>query len=166
MRTDEIIQNLKYTAKKHENDKVFTGQLNISSMCKDILPKMEQLKAYEDAEEQGLLLRLPIEIRGVDERIIKYALAKAMCLFKYGVDVDSKLEGAVETSYALHQAYMRGSQDAIDEMHKRKQEIRNKAIDEFAEMIELEILTMLTSEQEYRIAKKSLDEIAEQMKGE
>lgn len=62
MRTDEIIQNLKYTAKKHENDKVFTGQLNISSMCKDILPKMEQLKAYEDAEEQGLLLRLPCKV--------------------------------------------------------------------------------------------------------
>ena len=62
MRTDEIIQNLKYTAKKHENDKVFTGQLNITSMCKDILPKMEQLKAYEDAEEQGLILRLPCKV--------------------------------------------------------------------------------------------------------
>lgn len=64
MRTDEIIQNLKYTAKKHENDKVFTGQLNISSMCKDILPKMEQLKAYEDAEEQGLLIK--------EENVLKF----------------------------------------------------------------------------------------------
>lgn len=42
---------------------------------------------------------------------------------------------------------------------------RNKAIDEFAEMIELEMLTILTSEQEYQIVKKSLYEIAEQLKG-
>ena len=62
MRTDEIIRNLKYTAKKHENDRVFTGQTHISAMCKDLIPKMEQLKAYEDAEEQGLLLRLPCKV--------------------------------------------------------------------------------------------------------
>ena len=51
------------------------------------------------------------------------------------------------------------------EINYTEQGIRNKAIDEFAEMVEIEILTMLTSEQEYRIAKKSLNEIAEQMKG-
>ena len=62
MRTDEIIQGLKYNAKKHENDRVFTGQLNITSMCKDLIPKMEQLKAYEDAEEQGLLFRSPCKV--------------------------------------------------------------------------------------------------------
>lgn len=57
MRTDEIIQALKYNAKKHENDRVFTGQLNITSMCKDLIPKMEQLKEYEDLEEKCLLIK-------------------------------------------------------------------------------------------------------------
>lgn len=40
-------------------------------MCKDILPKMEQLKAYEDAEEQGLLLRLPCKV-GDTVYLLKY----------------------------------------------------------------------------------------------
>ena len=62
MRTEEIIRNLNYTIKKHSNDRVFTGQTNISAMCKDILPRMEQLKAYEDAEEQGLLHRTQVAI--------------------------------------------------------------------------------------------------------
>ncbi len=50
------------------------------------------------------------------------------------------------------------------ELELHDAEVRAKAIDEFAEMVELEILTMLTSETEYRIAKSSLDEIAEQLK--
>ena len=62
MRTEEIIRNLNYTIKKHRNDIVGVGQTNITSMCKDILPKMEKLKAYEDAEEQGLLLHLPCKV--------------------------------------------------------------------------------------------------------
>ena len=69
MRTEEIIRNLNYTAKKHENDRVFTGQTHITSMCKDILPKMEKLKSYEDAEEQGLLLRLPCKVGDIVYRI-------------------------------------------------------------------------------------------------
>ena len=62
MRTEEIIKNLNYTIKKHRNDIVGCGQTNITSMCKDILPKMEQLKHYEDLEEQGMLLRLPCKV--------------------------------------------------------------------------------------------------------
>lgn len=48
MRTDELIRRVEYTKKKHE---MFTRQTNISAMCSDILPALEKLKRYEDAEE-------------------------------------------------------------------------------------------------------------------
>ncbi len=31
-------------------------------MCEDVIPKLKQLKEYEDLEEQGLLLKLPCSI--------------------------------------------------------------------------------------------------------
>ena len=42
MTREEIIRNLKYTMKKHENDRVDTFGTNISLMCKDILDYLEQ----------------------------------------------------------------------------------------------------------------------------
>lgn len=51
MRTDELIRRVEYTKKKHENDRVFTGNTNIFAMCSDILPALQELKRYQDAEE-------------------------------------------------------------------------------------------------------------------
>lgn len=45
-----------------------------------------------------------------------------------------------------------------------KEEIRNKAITEFAKQIEDEILTMFADDREYQIAHKTLEEIAEEMR--
>lgn len=42
MTREELIRNLKYTMKKHENDKVPTFGTNISIMCKNILDYLEQ----------------------------------------------------------------------------------------------------------------------------
>ena len=110
MRTEEIIRNLNYTVKKHENDRVFTGQTNITSMCKDILPKMEQLKAYEDAEEQGLLLRLPCKV-GDTVYLINHSICENRkipleCIIdEFTFDKDNRcyavLNGAM-SFYALH----------------------------------------------------------------
>lgn len=62
MDTERMINELKNVAEKHGNKRVFTGEVNITAMCEDIIPKLEQLKRYEDLEEQGLLLRLPCKV--------------------------------------------------------------------------------------------------------
>ena len=62
MTREELITNLKYTMKKHENDTVRTFGTNISVMCKDVLDYLEQeptyvseltQKAYEDGKKDG-----------------------------------------------------------------------------------------------------------------
>lgn len=50
MDTERMIRNLRKVEKEHEQDKVFTGQLNISVMCRDIICKLEELKKYEDTD--------------------------------------------------------------------------------------------------------------------
>ena len=46
MNTVDMIKELRGEAERHKNDKVFTGQTNISVMCNDIADKMEEnLKA-------------------------------------------------------------------------------------------------------------------------
>lgn len=62
MDTERMINELKNVAEKHGNKRVFTGEVNITAMCEDIIPKLEQLKRYEDLEEQGLLLKPPCSI--------------------------------------------------------------------------------------------------------
>lgn len=52
MKTDELIRNVRYTMKKHENDKPGFAQTNIHDMCRDILPALEKLAQYEAAEVQ------------------------------------------------------------------------------------------------------------------
>lgn len=52
MNTDELIRNVSYTMKKHENDKPGFAQTNIHDMCRDILPALEKLAQYEEAESQ------------------------------------------------------------------------------------------------------------------
>lgn len=47
MNTETMITELKAVAEKHKNDFVPTFQTNISSMCRDIIPKLERLEEYE-----------------------------------------------------------------------------------------------------------------------
>ena len=96
---------------------------------------LEELKSYRDAEEQGLLLKLPEEMSGLDKNVLRLAIEKAVTLCRYGVDIDSRLTTATELSCALHDAYMRGRKHEIDRMKVVEQEIRNKAIDEFANVL-------------------------------
>lgn len=43
MDTERMIRELRRLAKKHENDKVFTGQNNWSQMCTDVANRLEEL---------------------------------------------------------------------------------------------------------------------------
>ena len=90
----------------------------------DILEKLYQ---YEDAEEQGLLLRLPKGIEGIDKRVIEYSLVKAINLARYGIEVCDNLENATQISYAINQAYMLGRQDERNRFRElRKEEAEQK----------------------------------------
>lgn len=62
MDTDTIIRQLEYEADKHKNDCLFTGQTDITALCRDLIPKMKELKRYEDLEYDGRLLELPCKV--------------------------------------------------------------------------------------------------------
>ncbi len=47
MNTGKIIKELKTVTEKHKNDFVPTFGTNITAMCRDIIPKLEQLAEYE-----------------------------------------------------------------------------------------------------------------------
>lgn len=47
MNTETMITELNAVAEKHKNDFVPTFQTNITAMCRDIIPKLEQLAEYE-----------------------------------------------------------------------------------------------------------------------
>lgn len=86
-----------------------------------------KLADYEDAEEQGLLLRLPKEFSNIDKRIIEYSLVKAMNLVRYGIEVDDRLENATQISCAINQAYMMGRQEERNRFRElRKEEAEQK----------------------------------------
>ena len=65
MDIDTIIRQLEYEADKHKNDRLFTGQTDIASLCRDLIPKMKELKRYEDLEQGGRLLELPCKVGDV-----------------------------------------------------------------------------------------------------
>lgn len=50
MDTEKMINELKAVVNKHRNDKLYTFSTNITAMCKDVIPKLEKLKEYEDLE--------------------------------------------------------------------------------------------------------------------
>lgn len=70
MDTDTIIRQLEYEADKHKNDRLFTGQTDITDLCKDLIPKMKELKRYEDLEQDGRLLELPCKVGDTAYRIV------------------------------------------------------------------------------------------------
>lgn len=47
MTTERMIRAVEAVAEKHKNDSVYTCQTNITNMCRDIIPKLELLAAYE-----------------------------------------------------------------------------------------------------------------------
>ncbi len=47
METEMMIRQLKYTANKHMHDTLRTFDTNITALCNDVIPKLEQLKKYE-----------------------------------------------------------------------------------------------------------------------
>lgn len=48
MDTETMIKNLEKVEDDHKNDKLFTGQLNIADMARDVRKRLEELKPYED----------------------------------------------------------------------------------------------------------------------
>lgn len=62
MDTEMMIREISAVAEKHKNDFVPTCQTNITAMCMDIIPKLEELKIYEDLDKQGKLVKLPCKI--------------------------------------------------------------------------------------------------------
>ena len=50
MDTERMIRNLEKVEEDHKNDKVFTGQLNIADMVRDVRKRLEELKPYEDTD--------------------------------------------------------------------------------------------------------------------
>ena len=62
MDTEMMIRNLKKVEEDHKDDKVFTGQLNISEMAHDVRKRLEELKPYEDTD------LTPEQIRELKER--------------------------------------------------------------------------------------------------
>lgn len=44
METSVMIRQLRYTAKKHENDTLHTFDTNISAMCTDVANRLEELE--------------------------------------------------------------------------------------------------------------------------
>lgn len=62
METEKMIRELKRVEEIHKHDKVFTGDLNIAEMARDVRKRLEELKPYEDT---GLT---PEQIRELAER--------------------------------------------------------------------------------------------------
>ncbi len=49
MDTETMIRELERVEEKHKDDTVYTGQLNIAKMARDVRERLEELKPYEDA---------------------------------------------------------------------------------------------------------------------
>ena len=47
MDTERMIRQLKHEANKHRYDTLRTFDTNITALCSDVIPKLEQLKQYE-----------------------------------------------------------------------------------------------------------------------
>ena len=84
METSTMIRQLRRTAKKHENDKLYTFDTNISLMCTDVANRLEELekekkeiraKAIDEFAERlktelliGLSSRIPsISLKDIDK---------------------------------------------------------------------------------------------------
>ena len=58
MNVEELKRNLNYTKKKHQDDRLFTGQTNIAIMCEDVLNTISEMESeIEQLEEENQDLR-------------------------------------------------------------------------------------------------------------
>ena len=48
MQTEDMIRDLNYVKHKYEGKPVFTGQVNIASMCEDVIRKLKELQTMAD----------------------------------------------------------------------------------------------------------------------
>ena len=48
MQTEDMIRDLNYVKHKYEGKPVFTGQVNIASMCGDVIRKLKELQTMAD----------------------------------------------------------------------------------------------------------------------
>lgn len=69
MDTEKMIREIRKVMVKHKNDFVPTFQTNISAMCRDIIPKLERLKEYEDLKKLGKFLELPCAVGDIVYRV-------------------------------------------------------------------------------------------------
>lgn len=67
METEKMIKELTRVADKHADDKLFTGDTNITQMCTDVIRKLEELKEYQNL---GTILQLSNRVN--EEDILKF----------------------------------------------------------------------------------------------
>lgn len=61
MDVEAVKRNLNYTKKKHQNDKLHTGDTNISLMCEDVLNTISDMECrMADLEEENKQLRMKL----------------------------------------------------------------------------------------------------------
>ncbi len=78
MTREELIRNLTYVMKKHENDVLLTFDTNISLMCKDILDYLEQ---------EPILDKIIADIKEWYWQTDRQALAKDPCVVDVMIDL-------------------------------------------------------------------------------
>ena len=58
MNVEELKRSLNYTKKKHQDDRLFTGQTNIAMMCEDVLNTISEMESeIEQLKEENQNLR-------------------------------------------------------------------------------------------------------------
>lgn len=58
MNVEELKRNLNYTKKKHQDDRLFTGQTNIAMMCEDVLNTISEMESeIEQLKKENQNLR-------------------------------------------------------------------------------------------------------------
>lgn len=71
MTTDTMIRQLRYTAKKHENDKLYTFDTNISLMCTEVANRLEEI----EKEKQEIRTKAIEEFAEMIKAEISYGLS-------------------------------------------------------------------------------------------
>lgn len=64
METSVMIRQLRYTAKKHENDTLHTFDTNISAMCTDVANRLEELEKEKAEIRSKAIQEFAERIRG------------------------------------------------------------------------------------------------------
>ena len=110
MDTKTMINQLKYEAEKHKNDSLFTGQTNITALCSDVIPKLEKLAEYENAEEEGRLKVLPCEVGDIIFCIVRPGIIRqfkvlSIEIYEYGAILELLYAGNVG-KYRFWRIYM------------------------------------------------------------